>query len=575
MIRVAMQPAHAFLLWLAVGLIGMASMPAQDIPTRTLVEVGTGPALLIGVGDYDGSGSVFDPLPGIGKDLDAIEATIRKLGWTDVTVLRDPSQGELRAAVDRFGPKAQAASGASFFYYSGHGVLQDRLNYMIPARAQVRTRKHLPVYALPVEDVLAYLGDEGSGPALVFIDACRNNDLPADGKSGGSDLLLSRRAGLFIGFATAEGEISNASTAGSIYTRSLAQRLLTPGRSLDDIYAGIIADVERNTSGLARAIQPPEKQSALRFVLQMLPGGEADEVARLRAELDKVRREKDGMAALALVVPKVPAPAPLPSPPTLPAPQPSTNTPQPFTNTLGMKFVPVPGTKVLFSIWETRVQDYAAYAVAVSGVDGTWKDYEYEGHKQGPDHPVVNVSWEDAQAFCKWLSKKEGKTYRLPTDHEWSVAVGIGDRESADVSPSDKDGRIEGYPWGNQWPPPKESGNFGSIYRRTDPHVFTAPVGSYQVTRLGLYDLSGNAREWCDAFYQSGKEWRVLRGGCWVDCDPTVAEMEEDRRRVLDGGRMKFSALAKLRSSYRFYDAPASRKGDSGFRCVLEVGSGG
>jgi formylglycine-generating enzyme required for sulfatase activity len=240
-----------------------------------------------------------------------------------------------------------------------------------------------------------------------------------------------------------------------------------------------------------------------------------------------------------------------------------------------MKFVPVPGTKVLFSIWETRVQDYAAYAVAVSGVDGTWKDYEYEGHKQGPDHPVVNVSWEDAQAFCKWLSKKEGKTYRLPTDHEWSVAVGIGDRESADVSPSDKDGRIEGYPWGNQWPPPKESGNFGSIYRRTDPHVFTAPVGSYQVTRLGLYDLSGNAREWCDAFYQSGKEWRVLRGGCWVDCDPTVAEMEEDRRRVLDGGRMKFSALAKLRSSYRFYDAPASRKGDSGFRCVLEVGSGG
>ena len=59
------------------------------------------------------------------------------------------------------------------------------------------------------------------------------------------------------------------------------------------------------------------------------------------------------------------------------------------------------------------------------GVDSEWKDAEYSGNKQGQDHPVVSVSWEDAQAFCKWLSKKEGKTHRLPTDHEWSLAVGI------------------------------------------------------------------------------------------------------------------------------------------------------
>jgi formylglycine-generating enzyme len=68
-------------------------------------------------------------------------------------------------------------------------------------------------------------------------------------------------------------------------------------------------------------------------------------------------------------------------------------------------------------------------------VDGSWKDVEYQGHKQGPDHPVVNVRCEDARA-CTWLLKKEGKTYRLPTDHEWSLAVEIGDRE--DPAPARK-----------------------------------------------------------------------------------------------------------------------------------------
>ena len=106
-----------------------------------------------------------------------------------------------------------------------------------------------------------------------------------------------------------------------------------------------------------------------------------------------------------------------------------------FVNTLGMKFVPVPGTDVQFCIWETRVKDYAAYAAANAGVDGSWKN-PFPGlkFKQADTHPVVEVSWEDAVAFCEWLTKKEmatgkiktGQRYRLPTDAEWSVAVGLG-----------------------------------------------------------------------------------------------------------------------------------------------------
>jgi hypothetical protein len=72
-----------------------------------------------------------------------------------------------------------------------------------------------------------------------------------------------------------------------------------------------------------------------------------------------------------------------------------------WENSLGMKFVPVSGTKVLFSIWDTRVRDYEAF------VKATGREWRRPDFKQDPTHPAVNVSWIDAQAFCEWLTEKE------------------------------------------------------------------------------------------------------------------------------------------------------------------------
>ncbi len=219
----------------------------------------------------------------------------------------------------------------------------------------------------------------------------------------------------------------------------------------------------------------------------------------------------------------------------------------PFTNSLGMKFVPIPGTTFLMSVWETRVKDYAAYAAANPGVDMEWKDVERSGHKQTDDHPVVNVSWEDATAFCKWLSAKEGKLYRLPTDHEWSIAVGIGDREDPKQSPEDKDIKLSDvYPWGNTWPPPKDTGNFDLD---TDEFPFTAPVGSFTLNHHGIFDLSGNVYEWCQDKYSPSSSAFVLRGGSWF-----------------------FINRYFLLSSDRFISGSTYRSDFIGFRCVLVGG---
>jgi hypothetical protein len=235
-----------------------------------------------------------------------------------------------------------------------------------------------------------------------------------------------------------------------------------------------------------------------------------------------------------------------------------------FVNSLGMKFVAVPGTDVQFCIWETRVKDYRAYANASSGVDNSWQNPEHGGQRVTPseDCPVVNVSWNDAKAFCAWLSRKEGKTYRLPTDAEWSVAVGL--RSESCSSPRDKDTKIKDvYPWGTQWPPPQGAGNYADASAKTkhsgwkvidgydDGYSETAPVGSFKANQFGLFDLGGNVWEWCEDWYDGEQKSRVLRGASWDNRAPDA-----------------------LWSSYRYGNppysaAPGDRRSIYGIRVVL------
>ena len=111
----------------------------------------------------------------------------------------------------------------------------------------------------------------------------------------------------------------------------------------------------------------------------------------------------------------------------------------PWENTLGMKFVSVPGTRVLFCVWLTRVRDYSDYAAACPKIDPSWtKKINTYGLpiSETPEHPVCNVSWHDAKAFCGWLCEQEQRKnvlspvmhYRLPTDAEWSKSSWVDRR---------------------------------------------------------------------------------------------------------------------------------------------------
>ncbi len=234
-------------------------------------------------------------------------------------------------------------------------------------------------------------------------------------------------------------------------------------------------------------------------------------------------------------------------------------------NSLGMKLVPVPGTDVLFCIHETRYKDYAAYARETPDADGHWKNQKIDGvapEGDAGDHPVFEVSWDEARAFCRWLSQKEGKTYRLPKDREWSFAVGIGEQEewTADTTPKTVFKPQKNYPWEGAWPPPPGAGNYRDETRRKkvprpdakyvdgydDGYAITAPVMSFRPNKLGLYDMGGNVWEWIEDAYDTTPGDPIARGGSWSNPDPWFT-----------------------RSSFRLQKPATLRDPSYGFRIVL------
>jgi len=139
----------------------------------------------------------------------------------------------------------------------------------------------------------------------------------------------------------------------------------------------------------------------------------------------------------------------------------------------------------------------------------SWDEDEFNQ----PDQPVVGVSWNNAVAFCRWLSKKTGEIYRLPSEAEWEKAARGTDART--------------YPWGEEAP--------SSYHSNINKEVGgTTEVGSYPAGKspYGCYDMFGNVWEWCNDWYDgdyyknspyknpkgpNNGECRVLRGGSWIN----------------------------------------------------------
>ncbi len=205
----------------------------------------------------------------------------------------------------------------------------------------------------------------------------------------------------------------------------------------------------------------------------------------------------------------------------------------------------------------------------VQKLEYSWRN---PGFPQAENHPVVNVSWNDAVAYCNWRSRTEGKVpayvieggtvrqtmasgYRLPTEAEWEFACRAGSLSSFSCG-DDPEGLATVANIADRTLKAKLSGV--TTLAASDGHVFTAPVGSFRQNAFGLHDMHGNVWEWCgDFFYPypvnrasvsqkaSAKATRIYRGGYW------------------------YSPAGLCRSAFRGWRSGSDRRYGLGFRMAL------
>jgi formylglycine-generating enzyme required for sulfatase activity len=156
--------------------------------------------------------------------------------------------------------------------------------------------------------------------------------------------------------------------------------------------------------------------------------------------------------------------------------------------------------------------------------------------------PVINVTWDEAHQYLKWLSLITGRTYRLPTEAEWEYASRGGQRTA--------------YPWGDHFKSGKA--NCHGCNSRWDDSE-TSPVGWFEPNAFGLYDMSGNVWQWVEDCYHDMYEEAPFDGSAWTtkDC--------EDR--VNRGGGSR-DEPGSLRAARRDFDTHDAHSYDVGFRVV-------
>jgi len=206
-----------------------------------------------------------------------------------------------------------------------------------------------------------------------------------------------------------------------------------------------------------------------------------------------------------------------------------------------------------FWLGETPVTN-AQYAVFLEKTGAKEPDYWRSRRFSSPGQPVIGVSWEDAQAFCRWLGETWGRSVVLPSEAQWEFAArGSEGRE---------------YPWGNE-PPDATRACFDLDWGEDQP----APVGSYPAGRgpFGTLDQAGNVWEWCrDAWDEEIYAKRAA--GRKESLDPCVEGDEASEERVLRGGGWSSSADS-LRSAFRNRNPARYRIDYFGFRVAAAPAS--
>ena len=567
---------------------------AQEAPKMGEVKLPTGAerrlALVIAMSEY----KYVRPLKNPPNDADDMVVALEQLGFKkeNIVVIKNQGLGYVQSQIDLF-MNSFRANDVVFFYFSGHGMGYNGDNYLLPIDARLDCLEEIPKFGISVNTLQAAFRGRGVRNNFLVLDACRNLDkniysCQLFGKTAttakGLMIPQNQLEGDAIIYATQQGEEAddNVQQRNGLFTQMLLKYLVLPDLSFFEIVSKTTEEVleeskRRVAKQQMKARQLPAMYGSLglKFVFVKSPPkpDQVEAIQRRQAELEA----ENARLAAALKNATVQPDNTRVTPPTADL--------SPF-----MTMVKVQGgtfkrygyeiTVSTFTMgkYEVTVEQFAAFVAATNyrtdaeKIDGSYIDIDQNGtlkNKAGINwrhdeegkirpnnqynHPVIHVSWNDAVAFCEWLSRKEGKTYRLPTEAEWEYAAGGGSQSRTIWAGTDTESQLAMV------------GNFCDINcnersknsKQNDKYKYTAPVGIFKANGLGLHDLSGNIWEWCNDWYgdyprqsetnpkgSATGTYRVLRGGSWYNT-PSFA-----------------------RVANRLYSPPDYRNNRCGFRVV-------
>ncbi len=581
---------------LIVALAALGGLPAADAAERV--------ALVIGNGNY----AHAPRLNATEHDAKEMAKALTKLGFRVTGPLLDQDKTEMETALGDFGEQARGAA-AAVVYFSGHGMEVGGTNYLIPVNAKLQHESRALLEAVPLEVVLTQVGG-ARNYGLVILDACRDNPLAnqmrlADGRTKdwvGKGLKPVEPSGqVYVAYAAKGGtKAQEGRGPNSLFTTALLNYLRNYRQDplpLSNLFGAVREDVLEATT---RTQEPWLYGAFGRKPIYLIDAAPTPTPTPTPTP-----------------APVASASVPSPFRPTVPdeAP-PEGSRPQPgqvFRDTLsdgtrgpalvvigaGEFWMGSPESEAgrepvedagrerrhrvrierAFALGQTEVtvgefrrfadatryrteaeRDVGAkgcYAYDAKNDKWDWRaglNWRKPGYEQTDSHPVVCVSWNDANRYLGWLTKETGRNYRLPTEAEWEYAARAG-TTTARYWGDGVDASACGYANVAN----KEHG-WSTAFPCSDGYEFTAPVGSFQPNGWKLNDMLGNVWEWtCSAFAKEydGSESKcskkdttgplAVRGGAWND------------------------GPAWVRSASRFRDAPADRFNGQGFRLARSL----
>lgn len=451
-------------------------------------------ALVIGNRSYQ-----YQPLTNTINDARDMKKVLEKIGF-EVILKTNLTQSQMNDAIDNFGNRLLQSQTVGLFYFSGHGANVAGTNYLLPIdNKRIRRARHLRSYAINTHEILKTMErDRSNSINIMILDACRDDPFPNIDRSLNRGLGRINTRGSIIAFATAIGSTTpdnSPNYRNGLFTYHLLSGLNKAYQSnqrIVDMFIDIINGVKKDTNGR----QIPWYNSSLQGKY-CIGGCKTNHHTIIPQPVIKPKNYFQDRLKNGDLGPKMTW---------IPA----------GSVVMGNKTIGI--GRFAMSIYEVTVSEYLRFVKSTSSHLPEWKKYanvsrikryysKLGAALKGDNYPIVGISWHDAMAYTKWLSKQTGKTYTLPTEAQWQYAANAGTNIK--------------YWLGR---------NKANCLNCGDRYKYTAPVGSFSKNPFGLYDMLGNVQEWTCSEYQytyRGEQQKCidknrinktrlsLRGGSW------------------------------------------------------------